>query len=300
MGRRVLIVAAAATTITLGFLTSCSVGHVSKPTAPGRELTETEQAGLEYAEELLVQRCMERQGFRYWAQRPLGAEDLKHTGFVLDDVNWAHTHGYGSDIDRKDEAARRNDPNRRYAEGLSKARLANYRTALNGGRESRRLSADLPTGQRVTGQLGGCQAQAQKKLYGDPATWFRVDTIAINLLPLYVSDLVKDERFTDAVDAWAQCMRGNGHDYAHPKDIDAALPTLLKGKSPAAARTIEVRLAVAEATCARSSGLATTGDRLEREYRLRASKPYASELATRSRLQHTALGRATDIVGRVG
>ncbi|MEU5217419.1 hypothetical protein AB0G79_14625 [Streptomyces sp. NPDC020807] len=298
--RRVLIALVAMAAITIGGLAGCSEERAPEPTVPARELTGPEQARLGYAEELLVQRCMERKGFRYRAQRPLEGVELQNSGFVLDDVEWARAHGYGSDVGRKVEAARRDDPNRLYAEGLSGARLAQYRAALLGGPDSRKLSVDLPTGQRVTAELGGCQAQAGKELYGDPETWFRVDTIAVNLLPLYVPQLVKDERFADAVDAWARCMRGKGHDYADPNEIDAALPALLKKQSPAAARTTEVRLAVAEATCAHSSGLAATGERLEREYRLRASKPYASELATRSRLQHTALAQAGEIVGSLG
>ncbi|MGA4844890.1 hypothetical protein ACOBQB_00810 [Streptomyces sp. G5(2025)] len=68
--------------------------------------------------------------------RLTGCGEEYDPGFVLDDVGWARTHGYGSDIDRKTKVVRRNDPNRRYAQGLPPARLTRHRPALNGEAQS--------------------------------------------------------------------------------------------------------------------------------------------------------------------
>lgn len=299
MRRHALTALAAATTITLGGLTGCKTENrpaaENRPT-PGRELGDAQQARLDYSEQLVIRRCMAERGFPYWVPpKPPTAEESKNVGYVLDDVEWAREHGYGGDLARKADAAREKDPNTEYAGGLSSARRAAYDTAL-GGASAERLTVELPTGETVTSETGGCEAEARRWLYGDLATWFRVDAIGTNLLPLYVPDLLADKRFGKALKAWSRCMHGKGLRYAAPDGIDAGLPRLTQGLSPARAHSTEVRLAVAEATCARSSGLATTGRSLEREYRARVGEPYARDLATRGRLQRAALDRAEELL----
>ncbi|MEU8892561.1 hypothetical protein [Streptomyces sp. NPDC048442] len=69
-------------------------------------------------------------------------------------------------------------------------------------------------------------------------------------------------------------MRRAGNHCATPTEVQNALPALVRGLPEKKAFAVEVRLAVAEATCAGPSGLAETGRRLE----------------------HTALARARTLV----
>lgn len=77
------------------------------------------------------------------------------------------------------------------------------------------------------------------------------------------------------------------------------LPALAEKLSPSRAHAAEVRLAVTEARCARSGGLADTARELEKKYRA-AAEPFRDELATRRRMQHPALSRARDLTEPAG
>lgn len=286
--------AAVAVTVATGALTACAPqGDLTVQ----RELTVAERIQLQQAEERLTRACMAREGFPYWIQAPLSVEERQGFGFVLDDVGWATRNGYGSRIQQRVLDTKKSNANLRYRGSLTKARLARYTAALSGGPGAPVLSVALPAGGTISSLLGGCQAKAQEELYGDRETWFRVDKIATNLSPLYLPDLVEDERFSTALRAWSRCMGREGHTYANPSEIRSALPRLTKGLTSAKAYAVEVRLAVAEATCARTSALADTGRALQREYRDRASKPYTADLALHSRLEHAALARAGQLTG---
>lgn len=171
---------------------------------------------VEQAEGRLIQRCMERQGFEYWVARPLSAEERRGSGYVLDDVAWAREHGYGGRIHRKSMERKKNDPNIAYSDGLSRADLRRYGLALEGDRSRAVLTAELPAGGSIQMPAQGCRAEAQRTLYGDLGTWFRVGKIAMNLTPLYVPKLTGDKRFTAAVEAWSACMREAGSPYPDP------------------------------------------------------------------------------------
>ncbi|MFI6296263.1 hypothetical protein ACIBEJ_32035 [Nonomuraea sp. NPDC050790] len=267
-------------------LTSCAQ-------EPARELTAAEHAELERAEHLLVRRCMAAAGFRYHPPAAPAGDDARHLSLlVLDDIAWARRNGYGGRIQQKVLAARPHDPNRLYRDSLDPARRERYDLALGGGRDTKVLSARLPGGGTINNALGGCRGTAKDRLYGDRATWFRLDKIASNLQPLYLPELTKDPRFVTALTAWSACMRRGGHAYASPPEIRAALPGLTAGLKPDDAHAAEVRLAVTEATCARSSGLPGTARALQPHYLAKAARPYAEELAEHGRMLRAALDRA--------
>ncbi|MDK1344718.1 hypothetical protein QNO09_15660 [Streptomyces sp. 378] len=163
---------------------------------------------------------MKGHGFRFGQRERLTVEEARPVGYVQDDVAWAREHGYGSRIREKTDRARREDPNLRYRAQLAASRRAAFDTAfdtaLDGGRDAKLLSVDVPGGGTIRKRVGGCLAEAQTKLYGELRTWSRADAVAANLRPLYVSDLLKDRRFTEAVAAWEHCMRQSGHAYADP------------------------------------------------------------------------------------
>ncbi|WP_217213101.1 hypothetical protein [Streptomyces sp. AC550_RSS872] len=130
---------------------------------------------------------------------------------------------------------------------------------------------DLPAGGTISTTSTGCLAEAKGNLYGDTATWFRVNKIATSLTPLYVPHLVKDPRFVKAVEAWSRCMREAGHAYASPDEIREDRHALTQGRSAARAHAAEVQLAVTEATCAVKTSLGKTARALERKYRAKSS-----------------------------
>ncbi|MFG2553029.1 hypothetical protein ACGFWF_24195 [Streptomyces sp. NPDC048581] len=292
---------AATAALLAGCLAACA-GPAGESTAAAVEnsgVTAAQQSRIERAEALLIQKCMTKHGFRYWPAPLTGAEESRSSRFVLDDIAWARAHGYGGRTEHRLLAQRRQNPNRTYVESLAVAKRAAYSAALNGD-PSRGgvLTADLPGGGTLTTPRGGCRATAQQELYGDRETWFRVSGVAMNLTPLWVPSLVKDARFTKALEAWSVCMRRKGYSYADPREIRTNLSGLTKGLSQAQTHATEVELAVAEATCARGSALADTARALKRTYLGRVSARYGKELALYRQLQRAALKRAEEITGR--
>jgi hypothetical protein len=267
---------------------------------PGRELTDAEQVLVERAEELLVRRCMEREGFKYWMGRVPSVPERQSYGYVLDDVGWAEKYGYGTQLRQEAEEARLNDRNIAYDNALPEARRIHYSKALDGRPSSDMLSVELPGGGTIETPRGGCRADAKGQLYGDFPDWFRVEKTAMNLTSLYVPDLVEDKRFLGAVETWSTCMRKEGHDYADPSQLREKLPALTKGLNPAKAHTTEVELAVVEATCATETSLGDRARALENEYRDKKLKRYSDDIVAYQRMGLAALARAEDITGSMG
>ena len=283
---------------------TASAGHDSGradaatgPRTPGRELTDAEQILVQRAEAQLVKKCMENKGFTYWARTAVTVDDLKGGGYVLTDVAWAKRNGYGSRLADRLQDVQRDDPNNRYANALPRQDRIHYSKALEGGPSNGMLTAELPGGGTVSTPRHSCQTEAKSRLYGDFATWFRAEKTATNLSPLYVPALMRDQRFVRAVEQWSTCMRGVGHPYADPPAVRRALPSLGKRMSSEQAFAAEVDLAVAEATCARTTPLAETARSLDAEYRDRKLGRYTADIATYRRMALDALARAQDITG---
>lgn len=278
----------------------CTADHGTTATAPraqGRQLTDAEHLLLEHAEALLVKKCMESKGFKYWAEQLLTVDDLKGGGYVLTDVAWARKHGYGSRLKERLQGIQHSDPNNTYANSLPEKRRVSYSRTLEGGPSSGMLTAELPAGGTVQTPRHSCQTEAKGRLYGDFETWFRAEKIATNLSPLYVPQLVKDKRFVRAVQQWSTCMRAAGHEFADPPSVREQLPTLTKGLDKDEAYAVEVGLAVDEADCANRTPLSKTAHTLQSEYRAKTVGRFAAEVATYERLSLTALARAKDITG---
>ncbi|MEU9972120.1 hypothetical protein [Streptomyces sp. NPDC051014] len=284
-------------------VTGCSPGSGGgpAPAAAGqaRELTYAEDLRVSDAEQRLVVRCMARQGFRYWSDSPLSLAESRPVGYVQDDVGWARTYGYGSRIAAKEDRARLRNPNIVYRTALPADRRAAYDTALDGGRATELLRTQVPGGGAVSKRSGGCDAAAERTLYGDPATWFRLDSAASNLRPLYVGRLLRDRRFTAAVHAWADCMKRAGHPYPDPGAARQAArdhPAVRSRADEARGFAAEVRTAVADATCAREVSLRSVGQAREAHYLALLDARYGNRLHAYRRLRQQALARAERIV----
>jgi hypothetical protein len=280
-------------------LTACGPQGTA-PAPQVRELNRAEQASVDQAEQLIIQRCMAQRGYRYWVQPALDAEESMafRQHVVLDDVGWARKHGYGGLIKQRVLAAKKYDPNLAYRNSLPPATRTRYITALGGGTSARIISARLPGGGQIRKAVGGCTGEADKQLYGDVDAWFHANKIATDLSPLYVPKLIRDQRYTGALGAWSACMRrSTGRLYGDPGDIQRDLAKRTAAMSAAKAHPAEVRLAVAEATCARAAALPDTIHRLALIYSEPVRRRYAKEITTHNRLQLAALQQAEKIIG---
>lgn len=95
-------------------------------------------------------------------------------------------------------------------------------------------------------------------LYGDLATWFRTTTVVDNLAALVGSAIERSPAFRDAGRRWVACMRRHGYDYDGPAEHRTCFEKRARALDRDATRRLEIRLAVAEATCARDTGLGET------------------------------------------
>ncbi|WP_055526496.1 hypothetical protein [Streptomyces graminilatus] len=281
--------------------TGCAGGAVADPGSanPGSAGTGTHRAEgasretLRLAEQLLIKKCMENQGHKFWVEPADPGNVSSLFPYVVDDPAWAKTHGYGTDLRLRQEAEARRDPNQRYFRSMPANTRTVLVTALNGARPEG-LSARLPGGMEVTHSDEGCQAAAQRELYSDLQGWFRATRVTGNLANMRVGLVANDKRYLAAVGPWARCMRGKGYTYAGPAQARAAV-TQSRTPWPHAK---EVRLASAEANCAVSSGLSSVAKSLDTEYRAELRRRYPRESADLARLRREALPRARAIVAR--
>lgn len=268
--------------------------------ADGQEPAYTEQLRISDATEALTKRCMNRAGFRYWTSLRLSLEESRPLDYVNDDVAWAAAHGYGSRIQEKTDKAHRANPNGTYREGLSPQRREAYDQALDGGRDATVLTAEIPTPDgtaHISKRLGGCSAEAEKKLYGDPAAWFRAAKAVSNLTALYAPRVTRDKEFTAALAAWSRCMGLAGHPYPDPPAAQDAVARQAAGLAPDKAFEGEKRVAVAEARCAHESSLADVTRERERHYRAALPGRYRELIDTYRRLERQAYARASEVTG---
>jgi hypothetical protein len=306
--RRALMSLCAVVAATTAVATGCGGGtdrdgdsrvqHDPRPLP--RALTWQQELRVTDAQQRLTRQCMNRHGFTFWENRTLTLRESRPVRYVQDDVAWARSYGYGGRIDAKSEQVRKHHPIAAYRQGLSAERRAPFDVALDGGGGAIELAASLPgSGVEVRKRLGGCTAEAEKTLYGDPAQWFRAAKTATGLNSLYGKDLMNDRRLTTAIRAWSTCMRQAGQPYDNPQ---AARDTVRRntaslGRARAdEAFAAERRTAVADAECARETSLKSVAAARETYYTDRLRDRYGAEIDTYRHLGQRAYERAVRIV----
>lgn len=263
-----------------------------------RELSASEIQSLHSAEQRLVAECMSRHGFRYWPNPLDPVPELRDFPYVVDDLDWARRHGYGSQLQRRMDEVLEASPNRRYARGLTPARRAAYLDALNGTPDAgAELTATLPSGLRVRRSARSCVSWAQRALYADLPTWYRAVKVTDALPPAAYALAQRDNRLRAAVERWSGCMRAAGHPYANPAQARAAVSQAAPS-APSVPSAQEIRLAVAEATCARRTGLASTARTVDRDQLRELQARHRTEVIDRWRLSVAALPRAREVLDR--
>nr|WSY49315.1 hypothetical protein OG999_03545 [Streptomyces sp. NBC_00886] len=271
--------------LTAGLLATTATGCAGTTTAPGATGTSTPRAArstaqtLRLAEQLLIKECMEKEGHKYWVEPPRLDDVSIRFPYVVDDPAWARAHGYGTDLRREREAEVRSDPNQQYFHSVPAKARAALVSDLNGA-QPQGLSARLPNGVQVSHSDQGCEATAERQLYGDLQAWFRATRVTDSLAGMRVGLVTNDKRYKAAVKPWARCMRERTYTYADPARARAAA-TLPETPWPHAE---EVRLASAEAACAASRGLSSVAESLDSEYRDRLRRSHPRETADLARL----------------
>ncbi|MFD7627002.1 hypothetical protein ACFV7Q_13375 [Streptomyces sp. NPDC059851] len=292
MDRHRTVAAAAAATATAAALAAVLVldGCRSSAQGPAREPSAAESRTLARAEQILISRCMAARGFPY-AVTEGPDEGARSFPYAVDDVAWARGHGYGGAEERAAARAREDDPNLRWFRQLSAPGRAAARTALMGAAPVG-LSVEAPTGMTVTASADGCIADAQRGLYGDLATWFRVKVVTMNLRPVREARVREDARYAGAVAEWAACMKAAGRPHATPDESRQAAARYGEELPPAEADAAAAGLAVVEATCATGTPLARVSQSLDRAYGEELRTRHRAELTLRWRLQNEALPKA--------
>lgn len=267
-----------------------------------RQVTDDEADLLFRAEQVLIRDCMVRQGFSYSAVPRNPVPELREFPYVVDDVAWAGKYGYGTVLMRRHDRAMTDDPNERYFRTLPPERQSQAVLARNGDANTGDLVVRVDGLQHVRSSSKGCMAGAERELYGDLRTWTRARTVSDALESLRPSAVIADPRYTAAVGRWSRCMRERGHPYptpaaakdsVAPKQADVEDPTVPIPKQASAA---EIRLAVAEATCASRTDLAATARAVDRHHADVLRGQYLADVAAKQRLQLEALPRARAIV----
>lgn len=272
-----------------GCVTNQRSAAEATPVLP-RTVTAQEVKLLDRAEQMLVRRCMSRHGFKLWITARSALPETARFRYVVDDIASARKHGFGGDIERRAAKLRRTDPNARYFSSLSPSRREAALRALNGERPVG-LEARLPSGIVVTRSDRSCTSQAERALYGDLERWYRVSKVVGSLTGVRVGRVTTHPSFVSATRRWATCMADQGYPFSIPPEAREAVTRSSASRRP----IIERRIAVAEATCARTTGLSGTAERLDGMYARDVRNEYRAVVAAARRLRLAALPRARNI-----
>lgn len=299
-------------------VTACSAADRPSEDTGGRlrtGLTDGERELLGAAEQRLITSCMRDKGFRYGLDPDGPRSEAPERRFGLDDVTWARRHGYGlaeaaragdrgggdgsgdRGGDRGGKAAAENSPQARYVASLPPRRQAEFDRALN-GTDQAAIVVPAPGRGQIFTSADGCQADARRRLYGDLRKWTEAKAAVVNLEYFTYDDVVAEPRYTKALTDWRACMKARGLAYPSSSEAIGAVAKENRSRTAEEAWKREVTVAVADAECNRSAGLARTGTRLQREHVQDAARhEFARQTRYYTQAVTTALGRARSVVG---
>jgi hypothetical protein len=252
---------------------------------------------LSQAEETLIQRCMAQRGFRYHKVPFVSDSDEERFPFVVDDVAWAGSHGYGSAAPAAEPDDEYNGPNSPDFAGLSASGREAYSAALYGSEGGPHVVVTLPDGGgRLAHSTGGCQADAERQLYGSFGRWFRDVAVVANLAGLAAGRATADPRYQHALSAWDRCMGAAGHAVDSPQQWRLQLRSEMTDLHGAAAQAAERRYATTEARCAVSTRFGPVSRDVYRSYLEPLRHNQARVVREQRDLQYAALERARHTV----
>ncbi|MFI1061640.1 hypothetical protein ACH4TC_07035 [Streptomyces spororaveus] len=261
--------------------------------APARALETAELDLLHTAGELLVQDCMRARGFSYWPVPRVPHPDFRDFPYGVDDVDWARRQGFGRRIERQLDEEAASGPRGRYRSGLSAERLEALGAALMGP-DAKGLEVRNPGGGTLSHSDRGCIAASWRQLYGDARLWYGSSETVKQLGATRTGRVNQDPAFRTALAGWSECVGRRGFPAEHPvRQRDEQL-----ARTGPDAEAQDVPMAVAQAECARSTGLADTAQDLHRRYSAMIRAENGAAFDAMRRLQAAALPTARDVVAR--
>lgn len=221
-------------------------------------------AVLRWAEQTLAGSCMVDHGFSFWVHwraEEAADHDDGTTRYVLSDRSRAQAEGFGIGTALHSAPSRPRSPNEDYVESLPPRRQVEYGLAFHGD-PGDAVSVTLPSGTVASVSVGGCLSQARSQLYTDLREWLRLSTFWANV-DAEAAELVRaTPEFTEAVEAWSDCMRRGGWEVSEPGELRSQVAEAYRTEPREVASRTERDAAVAEVECAQATGLARAAERL--------------------------------------
>ena len=248
-----------------------------------------EQSMIIYrADQRLIKSCMRTQGFSYSYSPASVVLPEQLFPFGIDELGWARANGFGREI--LDEMT----ASQKYVARLSTSDRNRYFLDLNGpGPIGPGVTASLPTGEVIGHSTSGCIASADRELYGNYRSWFKVSSQYQDLNNLVVNRVLQSNSYRSAVLEWSSCMSIHGHAYLSPAQAMHSFLTAM----PPMPREIEHSVAQTEVNCGITVGLFRFAHRLEDEDAGRIRRQYSMIVSANRRFNAAALPRAEKVLG---
>ncbi|HET7012778.1 MAG TPA: hypothetical protein VFI65_02635 [Streptosporangiaceae bacterium] len=257
-------------------------------------LSAADSQRLYLAEQVLIRRCMNGLGFRYWIV-PFG--DLPtmtpRAALAIPSLAAAKVHGFHppSASPPFNQA-----PANAYYAKLSPRRRAAWTAAITGdpggARRIPAVQVRLPQGLVMGHSRLGCVASAEKRLYGDYQAWFAAENTVQALREIAVQEVPHASTYVSATRRWSRCMSARGYTAASPPKFRSAVTRPMRAHPTVR----EIAAATASAGCAESTGLTRLALRLQRHYWNGLSRHYRKEVSTYRKLALIALPAAEAIL----
>lgn len=246
-----------------------------------RTVTATSTSVLYPTEQLLIAYCMQANGFSFRPAltAPVSPEELFPYGITS--LAWARQHGFGRQLVADDQ-------------GPATASDNEYGAVLDGpGPNGPGVTVRVPTGEIDGHSTQGCRAYAEGVLYGNYASWFKLDTVHSDLSQLVQQLVQQNPAYQESVSRWSHCMSGYGYSFGSPA---AAMDHFLTGE-PAPAEADAVKVASTESTCLSSVGMTGLIKQLTVTASSEVHKQYAAVLQAYDSAQRRAVPAAYKILG---
>lgn len=294
-GRRIPVVAVLLLVVTVVVGCSRSQGRdVSSSAMSAQE----KAAFLTSAEDEMIRRCMEQAGFEFAVSS--GSSSTAQRGrpvsqWGTDDVAWAQQEGYG--FDGSEIEGDYVDPNAETLAGLSVSQRRAWELAYR-GRDDQKLYLTDPSGTTLSVSSAGCEAKARAQVYGSLEQYFRL-TSQMMQIPIEQDQRVEaDPAYGAVLDAWAACMEDAGYHFSRPGDAMQAASEGWNLLAPAAAKAQEIEIAVADATCGKSTRLVQITSDLEVKYAKALDAQNEGAVLAFNEMQDRAVERAKRLLGQ--
>jgi hypothetical protein len=276
--------------------------------------SEAAQDQLNYAMDVLTQRCMRAKNFLYYpeplgtiASVPAGATEVPefpvYTSLADRKVN-----GYGDYASAEQELASGHNPSSHTPSDEGSSEEADYVSTLSAEAQQRyadaqvgppgdTLSFTLPGGQRGTIVAGGCRGTAAKELFGSMANYIQATQGANQLYNLLLADVEGNAAFVAAVNAWSSCMADRGYKYQSPTSAYNEIQDQYAADGPTAhLRQLEIKVAVNDYQCAEKVSLLRTTVRLNEQDARQLGPQIEGDLLRITEMDASAVVRASRLV----